>query len=128
MTNVSSGRQRRGFTLAEVLVALGITAGSLILLLSANNESLRRSLRSRHAARMEQLCESKLDEISSGAERSRHGELAGMPGVTWDVDRSRAGVEGLEGLERVTLRVRGAAGNEIRTYTLFCYSGRSAKG
>ena len=128
MTNVSSGRYKRGFTLVEVLVALGITATSLILLLSANNESLRRSLRSRHAARLEQLCESKLDEIGGGAERSIHGELTGMPGVTWDVERSRAGVEGLDGLERVTLRVRNTAGNETRSYTLFCYSGRPTKG
>ena len=43
--------KERGFTLIEVLVALGIAGGALLLVLSANNGSLRKSVGARAESR-----------------------------------------------------------------------------
>ena len=111
MTNArSAGSARRvarqaGFTLVEVIVALAITAGALVLLACAGNECLRRSQRARQTAALQQLAESKLDEVLVGLEKDRRGEFAGHPGWSWEIERSPASVEGLRNLERMTLRV-----------------------
>jgi general secretion pathway protein I len=105
MTNARRAGKHAGFTLVEVIVALAITAGALVLLACAGNESFRRSQRARQTAALEQLAESKLDEVLVGLERERRGEFAGHPGWSWEIEHSSASVEGLRNLERVTFRV-----------------------
>lgn len=90
-------RRLSAFTLVEVIVALGIAATALILLVSANHESLRRSLRAGEGLRLGLALESKLDEIAwgwSSQERDHSRGCRGTPGG-WNVaarpqSRSRA--------------------------------------
>ncbi len=100
--------RKRGFTLVEVIVALGIAAGALILLVTANQESLRRSVRSSEDLRLNRLLEAKLDELRLGIERASQGSFEELPGVTWRMERERVREGELEGVERLTLEARGA--------------------
>lgn len=108
---IARQRNKIGFTLIEVIVALGIAGGALILLLSANRASLQRSLRSNERVRLEQACESKLNEICCGAETSSHGQLyESIPGYVWDVARESAEIEGITNLQRLTVRISSLSG------------------
>lgn len=101
----SSKYGSRGFTLVEVMVALAIAAGALILLLSANQASLQRSVRSRHEALLQRLCESKFDECRCGAETRKSGAFDELPGWTWRFDEEKKDLEDLEGLQRLIFKV-----------------------
>ncbi|MCZ7648085.1 MAG: hypothetical protein M5U26_22970 [Planctomycetota bacterium] len=96
-------RRLSAFTLVEVIVALGIAATALILLVSANHESLRRSLRAGEGLRLGLALESKLDEIRLGLEQSGTGPFEGLPGYSWRLERRRETSVALKGLERLTL-------------------------
>ena len=116
-----NGRTRAGFTLAEVIVALAIAAGALILVVSAGHESLRRSLRADESARLGHACESKLAEIACGVEPGGTGDLAGMPGWSWRIERETFGIKGLEGLDRVTFHAIGpGSSNEAARTLVLC--------
>jgi type II secretion system protein I len=95
----------RAFTLIEVLVALAIAGGALILILSANNASLRRSVEANERARVELAAESKLDEFLLGREPGGQGEMDGMPGWRWSVVREPSFSVPLKKLRQVTYRV-----------------------
>jgi prepilin-type N-terminal cleavage/methylation domain-containing protein len=94
-----------GFTLVEVLVALAIAGGSLILILSANAASLRKSVRARVAERLQRAAESKFAELKTGAERAGSGTLPGFPGHRWDLRTDREGLGSLRTLVRIRFRV-----------------------
>jgi prepilin-type N-terminal cleavage/methylation domain-containing protein len=104
---------RSGFTLIEVMVALGVASGAFILLLGANRSALQRSIRARDRIRLEQACESKLDEILSGAETSLSGQLAGRPGYTWHVLQEPAQVDNVTRLMRGTFQVDSPSGPAV---------------
>jgi prepilin-type N-terminal cleavage/methylation domain-containing protein len=91
----------RGFTLIEVLVALGIAAGALLLLLSANNGSLRKSMGAREDLRVLRSAESKYEECLLGIEPGVSGELGGLEGWRWEVFRNTTYVAQLKKLKRV---------------------------
>lgn len=113
----TSRATRRGFTLIEVMVALGIAASALILLLAANRSALQRSLRARDHIQLEQACESKLDEILSGAEPALSGPLQGHPGYAWHLLQEPAEVDNVKNLMRVTFQVDGPSGAPVtRTF------------
>ena len=112
MLSIDTGH-RRGFTLVEVMVALGITAGAMILLLSVNRNALQRTLRAQDRIRLEHACESKLDAILCGSETGLNGALDAMPGYSWSVQQEPAGIDGLANLQRVTFTVRGNAGTVL---------------
>jgi len=94
-------RNERGFTLIEVLVALGIAGGALLLVLSANNASLRRSAGSREDLRLVRAAESKYEEIVLGFDRSLSGELEGLPGWRWEVFRTKTYVSQLKKMKHL---------------------------
>ena len=109
----STTRKRdSGFTLIEILVALAVAGGALVLVLSANAASLERGLRARVDSRLERAAESKLAEWRIGAESSLEGPLPGFDGHRWRIrkdaekDRSRR-------LARVTLQIEGADGRPL---------------
>ncbi len=85
----------------EVLVALGIAGGALILVLSANNASLRRSVGARGDLRVLRAVESKHEELLLGLDRSLSGELEGLPGWKWEVFRSATYLAHLKRLKRM---------------------------
>jgi prepilin-type N-terminal cleavage/methylation domain-containing protein len=115
-------RSIRGFTLIEVIVALAITAGALVMLASVGNESLRRSLRSRHSAILDQACQNKLAECACGAEGGREGEFASLPGWRWKVETESVPMDGTHGIERVTLRAHSTEGQgSEKLLSLFRY-------
>lgn len=99
-------KRSRGFTLIEVIVALAIGAGALVMLASVGNESLRRDLRARQSALLDQACQNKLAECSCGAQAGREGELPGLPGWRWKAEFEAVSMDEIQGLERLTLRVR----------------------
>jgi prepilin-type N-terminal cleavage/methylation domain-containing protein len=94
-----------GFTLVEVMVALAIAGGSLVLILTANNASLRRSVESNERARVELAAESKLDEILLGMEPGWQGDMPGMPGWRWSLVREPTFALPLKKLRQMTFRV-----------------------
>jgi type II secretion system protein I len=110
MRRISRPCKRRGFTLVEVMVALGITAGALILLLSANRNVLQRSMRARDRIQVERACESKLDEVLSGAETSMNGQFERLAGYAWSIQQETAELESVTKLQRVTFQVNGPSG------------------
>lgn len=120
---------RRGFTLIEVLVALGIAASSLVLLMSANHAAMRQSLRAQEHTRIEDLTEVKASEIKTGIETGLNGQFADMPGWTWAVSRSPAQIEGLTTLDEITLKVFSPSGTSApaKTTIFFLQTPRIAK-
>ena len=98
-------RRNSGFTLIEVLVALGIAGGALILVLSANNESLKRSIGARQEVRLERAVESKFEECLLGLEPATTGGLPGLPRWHWEIRRTVTHVAGLRKLRRVSFVV-----------------------
>jgi len=84
-----------------VLVALGIAGGALILVLSANNASLRRSAGSREDLRTLRAAESKFEELVAGLDASLSGDLDGLPGWRWEVFRTTTYLAELKKLKRL---------------------------
>jgi len=97
-------RKHRAFTLIEVLVALGIAAGALMLLLSANRAALRRTLRAQQQIEINELIESKTSEIRSGIENAPSGQFESS-GWSWKASRTPARIEGLQSVEEVSLAI-----------------------
>src|SRR6266849_2922864 len=105
MTSNTKKRADRGFTLVEVLVALAIASGALILILSANNASLRRSVKSRLLERVQRAAESKFSEWRAGVERASEGPLQGFEAYRWEVHTTAESTGALKRLSRVTFSV-----------------------
>lgn len=103
----------RGFTLIEVLVALAIAGGALVLILSANGASLRKSVEARLSERLQRAAESKFAEWKSGVERAAEGPLAGFDGHRWEVRTSREDLPPLRKLVRIRFSVTGPAGQVL---------------
>lgn len=106
-------RADRGFTLVEVLVALAIAGGALVLILSANGASLRKSVDARLKERLQRAAESKFGEWKCGAERSVEGPLAGFSGHHWDIRTSREDLPPLKRIVRVRFSVTGPGGKVL---------------
>jgi type II secretory pathway pseudopilin PulG len=113
MRSSTKKRAEGGFTLVEVLVALGIAAGALILILSANGASLKKSVRARLDERMVRAAESKLAELRSGAEGASEGSLSGFDLHRWEVRTVREELSPLRRLDRLAFRVIGPSGEKL---------------
>jgi len=94
---------KRGFTLIEVIVALAICSGALLMLASVSNESLRRSVHARQQAMLNEACRNRLAEYACGADPDREGEFSDLPGWRWQVQIEAVPMDDISGLERVTL-------------------------
>jgi len=103
-------RPEQGFTLIEVLVALAIAGGSLILILSANGASLRKSVDARVSERLQRAAESKFAEWKAGADRASEGSLAGFADHRWEVRTAREDLAPLRRLTRIRFSVTGPSG------------------
>jgi prepilin-type N-terminal cleavage/methylation domain-containing protein len=110
MTSPTKSRVSRGFTLIEVLVALAIAGGALVLILSANGASLRKSVQARVAERLERAAESKFAECKAGAERASEGALPGFPSHRWELRVAREELLPLRKLSRLRFIVTGPEG------------------
>ncbi|MCK6472725.1 MAG: type II secretion system GspH family protein [Planctomycetes bacterium] len=97
--------KRSGFTLIEVIVALAIAGGALVLLLSANQASLRKSVHATQEAAVLRAAETAFDAYRCGDSDATEGGLKGMPGWTWKIRASRAEVGSVENLQRLTFDV-----------------------
>jgi prepilin-type N-terminal cleavage/methylation domain-containing protein len=118
---------KRGFTLIEVLVALGIAASSLVLLMSANHAAMRRTTRAQERVQLEELIETKVSEIKSGIELGSSGQFANMPELSWTVSRSVAQIEGMTTVDELTLKIFNSTGSPSRTTTFFIQTPRMTK-
>jgi prepilin-type N-terminal cleavage/methylation domain-containing protein len=105
-------RRDRGFTLLEILVALAIAAGTLVLVTAAISDSLRRSAKAEVDGRLERAAESKLAEWTSGLDAHREGALAGFDGHRWEI-RTAAEPGPVKRLQRVTLTIHGPGGEKL---------------
>ena len=103
----------RGFTLIEVLVALAIAGGALVLILSANGASLKKSVGARLSERLERAAETKFAEWKSGAERASEGPLAGFDGHRWEIRTSREDLARLRKLVRIRFSVTAPGGRVL---------------
>ncbi len=106
-------RRDRGFTLLEILVALAIASGSLVLIAAAVSDSLKRSAKAEVDGRLERAAESKLAEWTSGLEAQREGALAGFDGHRWELRTSADTAAGLKQLHRATLAVYAPGGAKL---------------
>jgi prepilin-type N-terminal cleavage/methylation domain-containing protein len=113
MTSTIKRRADQGFTLIEVMVALAVAAGALVLILSANGASLRKSVHARLDERLQRAAESKFSEWLIGAERAGEGPLPGFDGHRWEVRMAREELAPLRRLSRVTFTVTGPAGRVL---------------
>src|SRR5689334_17459789 len=104
MTSFMSSH-RRGFTLIEVIVALAIAGGSMILLLSACRHSMQRSLRAQQLLIASHLAESAADELLLSKDGVLSGGFPQHPGWSWAAQLTPASVEDVAGLERMVLSV-----------------------
>jgi prepilin-type N-terminal cleavage/methylation domain-containing protein len=107
--NTAKGAER-GFTLIEVLVALAIAGGALVLILSANGASLRRSVEARVSERLQRAAESKMSEWKAGVDPSSEGPLPGFADHRWEIRSSREDLAGLRKLIRIRFSVSGPSG------------------
>ena len=121
--------KRRGFTLVEVVVALGIAAGALVLLISANHEAMRRSMRAHERMLLEDAIEAKAGEIRAGIETQSSGEFTALPGWSWNATREKARIEGFTTLDEITLKAMapGRLAEPARTMTIFKFVPGAAK-
>jgi type II secretory pathway pseudopilin PulG len=118
----------KAFTLIEVVIALGIAAAALILLLSANRAALDRASRARRNAFIDALAESKLDEIRCGAETNSQGTFAEIPEIGWSWVKAPAEVDGLTHMDRLTFFINYSADNvPIKTLNVFTYNPQTAQ-
>jgi len=106
-------RNDRGFTLVEVLVALAIAGGALILILSANGASLKKSVDARISERLQRAAESKFSEWKSGIERASEGPLPGFAGHTWEARKEREQLLPLRKMLRLRFSVQGQGGRVL---------------
>lgn len=119
----STRRSDGGFTLVEVLVALGIAGGALILILSATNAGFRKSRDSRESLRLERLAESKLKAWQAGLEPSGRGACAGLAGYQWEVRSAHSSPGPLPGVATFALRIHGPEGQVLLERTFIRYAG-----
>ena len=126
--------KREGFTLIEILVALAIASGSLVLILSANNASLRRSARAALDERLERAAESngtgwKIIERGglSGAERSSEGPLVGFDGHHWEIRSVLEPQPPLHQLRRAIFTVSGPGGTKAIEWSRLIYTGENPR-
>jgi general secretion pathway protein I len=99
------GSRRRGLTLLEVLIALGIFLMSLVAISTMITLSADRALDVQHLGQATQLCQAKLAEVAAGIV-----PLSGQTGVPfdedpnflWSLDAEQADIAGLW---KVTVRV-----------------------
>lgn len=94
------------------MVALAIASGALILILSANGASLRKSVRAQEDIRVLRAAESKLAELHLGIERAAEGPLPACEGLRWEARTAREEGLPLNGLSRLTLVVRAPDGSK----------------
>ena len=97
----------------EVLVALAIAGGALILILSANGASLRKSVEARIFERLQRAAESKFSEWKAGAERGAEGGLPGFADHRWEVRTAREDLAPLRRLTRIHFSVSDSSGRRI---------------
>jgi prepilin-type N-terminal cleavage/methylation domain-containing protein len=97
--------KRRGFTIVEVIVALGIAATALILLLGSNRDSMQRSQRGSEACTLERHCTNKLAEIRCRIEPADRGTFKDLPEWRWEVRRQAASLGEIENLYRLALQL-----------------------
>jgi type II secretion system protein I len=113
MRSTIKSRADCGFTLIEVLVALAVAGGALVLVLSANGASLRKSVNARLDERLRRAAESKFSEWQVGAERGAEGPLPGFDGHRWELRTAREESAALKKLTRVTFTVTGPSGRVL---------------
>ena len=113
MRSTIKSRAERGFTLIEVLVALAVAGGALVLVLSANGASLRKSVNARLEERLQRAAESKFAEWQIGAERAAEGPLPGFDKHRWEIRTAREDIAPLKKLSRVTFTVTGPTGKVL---------------
>src|SRR5688572_12315249 len=116
-----------GFTLVEILIALAIASGSLILILSSNVASLKRSVQSRMQERLDRAAESQLAEWLAGIESAREGSLWGFDGHRWEIRSTPNGLSPLRMMKRVTLRVLAPDGSEILEWSTLRHERQEAR-
>ena len=106
-------RADRGFTLIEVLVALAVASGALVLVLSATSAGFRRGTEARVEDRIRRAAQSKFAEWRIGSEKSTEGRLPGFESYRWEIVQSSERLSSVKALRRATLRVFAEGGAPV---------------
>lgn len=81
---------RRGFTLLEVMVALGILAMAITSLVIVRNEAIEQAISSKDTRKLKMLAELKIGEIVSGINTDKNlgGNFSGeYEDYTWEIKK-----------------------------------------
>ena len=119
---------RRGFSLLEMVLALAVLAGAVLVLLEVNRVALRNAARARDLARAQLLCESKLAEIVSGItspspvdkasfDPNVESSVASDPSWSYSIDTPPTDEQGLIAV-RVTVAKELSAGQQPLKFSL----------
>ena len=119
----SAFRIRGGFTLLEVIIAVGILATAFVVLLQAHVMNLKMIHRSQIRTRAMLLAEKKVAEIEGKVPMGSGGVFSESPGFSWEknVSSVRIGDKALSGLLRVEVIVSWAGGGQEEKVKLVTY-------
>ncbi len=122
---MSRRRPARGFSLLEVILALAIMAGAMVVLGELARQGLQYAERARDVTQALMLCESKLAEYTSGvtqpsgttASALDTGEANGSQSWQYSVNVNTPGIQGLLAVQ-VTVSKEAAEGRQPVSVTL----------
>ncbi len=99
-----SRTRREGFTLIELVLAVGLIGGSFLALLFLRASAVDKAHRFNTQRTVQRVAQEKLDEVVFGIEELQSGEIEGKTGWAWEVYISTlATVESLYPLLECTL-------------------------
>jgi len=117
-----SPSSKTGFSLVEVLVALAVISTCLVVILNSQVLSIEGGIRSQHYTKavflaQEILIETQMEENLSV--EYEEGKFEDSPDFRWEREVSEAGIEEVEGLKKVKIKVLGPENTQIILHTYY---------
>jgi type II secretory pathway pseudopilin PulG len=80
------GRRSDGFTLIELVLAVGLIGGSFLALLLLRGSAIERAHRFNLQRKVQRIAQEKLEEVVYGLEPALTGSIEGLSQWDWEVD------------------------------------------
>jgi type II secretory pathway pseudopilin PulG len=79
-------RRAGGFTLIELVLAVGLIGGSFLALLLLRTSAVDRAFKFNLQRKVQRIAQEKLEEVVYGLEPALTGSIEGLPDWNWEVD------------------------------------------